>query len=384
MRTATRRLAQLMAVAAAAGLALAARRGSKRQVRRALPRDAHDGDGSRDAAPRPPQEIPPAGGEQASTEQPMPKPERDEPKLADPGLTDLSRRDWVAIFKRAVKESLDDNLPLIASALAYSSFFAIPAVLLVAVGLFTLVSGPDTISDLIERFSAFMPADAAQLLGDSLQRLEEKPSTGILMTVVGFLIAIWATTSAMTTYMAALNTAYDRTDERSFVRKRAVALLMAASMGAAVLLVVLVLILGPYVERWFGDALGIEGVTSWLWWVVQWPLLAGGLLFAFATVLYFAPDVEHRRWQFVTPGALVALVVWLVASGGFAVYTSLFSSYNKTWGSLSAVIVTLTWLWLTGLALLFGGELNAEVERSRELRQGRPAGSSIDQPARSG
>jgi membrane protein len=187
----------------------------------------------------------------------------------------------------------------------------------------------------------------------------------------------------MTTYMAALNTAYDRTDERTFIKKRAVALLMAATMGLAVLLVVLVLIFGPYVERWVGDALGIGGVTSWLWWVAQWPLLAGGLLFAFATVLYFAPDVDHRRWQFVTPGSLVALVVWLIASGGFAVYTGLFSSYNKTWGSLSAVIVTLTWLWLTGLALLFGGEVNAEVERSRELRQGRPAGRSIEQPARS-
>jgi membrane protein len=384
MRTATRRLAQLMAVAATAGLAVAARRGSKRQNQRTQPSGTDQADDTRDAAPRPPQETPPSSGEQASTEPPMPKPERDEPRLADPGLTDLSWRDWVTIFKRAAKESIDDNLPMIASALAYSTFFAIPAVFLVAVGLFTLVTGPETISDLIERFSTFMPADAAQLLGESLQRLQDRPSTGILMTVVGFVIAIWTTTSAMNTYMAALNTAYDRTDGRTFAKKRAVALLMAATMGAAVLLVVLVLIFGPYVERWVGDVLGIEGVTSWLWWVAQWPLLAGGLLFAFATVLYFAPDVEQRRWQFVTPGALVALVVWLVASGGFAVYTSLFSSYNKTWGSLSAVIVTLTWLWLTGLALLFGGELNAEVERSRELRQGRPAGESIDQPARSG
>jgi membrane protein len=382
MQTPTRRLAQLLVVATAAGLALAVRRGSRRREQPTPAREEVSGGAGRDTEKRQSEETPRPNGEPAPTDPPLPQPEHSEPRLADPGLTDLSARDWVAIFKRAVKDSLDDNVPMIASALAYSTFFAIPAVFLVAVGLFTLVSGPETISDLIERFSTFMPADAAQLLGESLQRLQDRPSTGILMTVVGFVIAIWTTTSAMNTYMAALNTAYDRTDGRTFVKKRAVALLMAATMGAAVLLVVLVLIFGPYVERWVGDVLGIEGVTSWLWWVAQWPLLAGGLLFAFATVLYFAPDVEHRRWQFVTPGALVALVVWLVASVGFAVYTSLFSSYNKTWGSLSAVIVTLTWLWLTGLALLFGGELNAEVERSRELRQGRPAGESIDQPAR--
>ena len=309
----------------------------------------------------------------ARTDEPVPQPERSEPKLRDPGLGDLSRKDWIAIFKRAAKESLDDNLPMIASALAYSSFFAIPSVLLVAVGLFTLVAGPDTITELIDRFSTFMPADAAQLLGDSLQRLEDKPSTGILLTVVGFVLAVWSTTGAMTTYMAALNTAYDRRDTRGFVKKRVVALVMAGTMGAAVLLVAVLLILGPYVERWVGDVLGIQGVTSWLWWIVQWPVLAAGLLVAFALLLYFAPDVDHRRWEFITPGSVIALVVWLVASGAFAVYTGLFSSYNKTWGSLSAVIVMLTWLWLTALALLFGGEVNAEAERSRRLRQERPA-----------
>jgi membrane protein len=306
------------------------------------------------------------------------QPQRMERALRDPGRGDLSVRDWIAVFKRAAKESLDDNLPMIASALAYSSFFAIPAVLLVAVGVFSLVSGPETINDLVERFSNFMPADVAQLLGESLQRLEDRPSTGIAMAVVGFVLAAWTTTSAMTTYMAALNMAYDRSDERGFVKKRAVALLLAVTIAAAVVLVAILLILGPYVERWVGDLLGIEEVTSWLWWVVQWPLLAAGLLVAFALLLYLAPDVEHRRWQFVTPGSVVALVVWLVASIGFALYTRYFGSYNKTWGSLSAVIVTLTWLWLTGLALLFGGEVNAEAERGRELRQGRRVGASIE------
>ena len=300
-------------------------------------------------------------------------------ELQNPGLGDLTRDDWIAIFKRAVKESLDDGIPMIASALAYSSFFAIPATLLLALGLFTLVSDAETIRDFMDRLDAFLPAEATQLLGDSLTRLEEQPSTGILITLFGFALALWASTSAMTTYMAALNIAYDRKDGRSFVRKRLVALGLVVTMGGAVALVVFLLILGPYAQRWIGDLLGIESVLSWAWWVVQWPLLIGGLLLAFSILHYYGPDVEHRAWRFVTPGSAIALVVWVVVSAGFAVYTGLFESYNKTWGSLSAVIVTLTWLWLTGVALLFGGEVNSEVERGRELRQASPTGGPIAQ-----
>jgi membrane protein len=325
----------------------------------------------------------PARAEPGREPAPQPQPERHEPTLADPGLGDLSRRDWIAIFRRAVSEALDDNLPLIASALAYSSFFAIPSVLILALGLFTLVSSGETVRDLMDRLDAFLPSEATQLLGDSLTRLEEQPSAGLLLTLFGFGLALWASTSAMTTYMAGLNIAYDRKDGRSFVRKRLVALLLVVAIGAAVGLVAVLLIFGPYVERWVGDLLDLEGVVSWVWWIVQWPVLVLGLLAAFAVLHYFGPDVEHRRWTFVSPGSVVAVVVWVLVSVAFAVYTSLFESYNKTWGSLSAVIVTLTWLWLTGMALLFGGEVNAEVERSRELRQGKPAEAAVVAPPRS-
>jgi membrane protein len=298
-------------------------------------------------------------------------------ELQDPGLGDLSRRDWIAILRRAVRESLDDGITMTASAVAYSSFFAIPSTLLLALGLFTLFSDAETISDFMDRLDAFMPAEATQLLGDSLARLEEQPSTGILITILGFVLALWASTSAMTTYMAALNLAYDRKDGRSFVRKRLIALGLVAAMGGAVALAAFLLILGPYAQRGVENLLGIESVLSWAWWVVQWPLLVAGLLVAFAVLHYFGPDVEQRAWRFVTPGSAIAVAMWLVVSSGFAVYTSLFESYNKTWGSLSAVIVTLTWLWLTAIALLFGGEVNSEVERSRELRQAPPTGGPI-------
>jgi membrane protein len=300
---------------------------------------------------------------------PGPQPERREPQVDDPRLRDLTFADWKAIVIRAGKKFLDNNAMMLASALAYSTFFAIPSVLLVVVGLFTLIAGPETIATLMQHFNTFMPAQATSLLEQSLLRADAHPASSIVLTIIGFVLAVWSVTGAMNAYMLALNIAYERKDRRSFFQKRIVALKMAAVMGVAFALVAVLLIFGPVVERAIASHAGPAGsVIDVLWWVAQWPILLLGLLVAFATLLYLGPDVEHRKWQFLTPGSLVAALLWIAASGLFAVYTSMFGSYNKTWGALSAVIVTLTWLWLTAMALLFGAEINAEAERSRLLR----------------
>jgi membrane protein len=288
-------------------------------------------------------------------------------KRDDPRLRDVSLADWKAVVVRAGKRFLADNGPMLASALAYSSFFAIPSVLLVAVGLFTLVAGPAAIASLMAHFATVIPGQATALLGSSLRNLGAHPASSVVMTVLGFLLALWSTTGAMNAYMTAINIAYERKDRRKFVRKRIVAVEMVAAMGFAFVLVAVLLMFGPQVEKLIAAHIGPAGsVVDVLWWIVQWPILLVGLLAAFATVLYLGPDVEQRRWQFLTPGSLVAAVLWIAFSGLFAVYTAMFGSYNKTWGALSAVIVMLTWLWLTGMALLLGAEINAEVERRRE------------------
>jgi membrane protein len=162
---------------------------------------------------------------------------------------------------------------------------------------------------------------------------------------------------------------YDRKDSRGFVRKRLDALVMALFVGAAALLAGALLIMGPPLQTWLGGALDARTAVSAVWWVRQWPILIAALLFAFAVVLYIAPDVQHRRWQLVTPGSVVAVVVWLVVPAVFSFYTARFGTYDKTWGTLGAVIVTLIWLWLAGISLLFGGELNAETERGGRPRE---------------
>ena len=290
------------------------------------------------------------------------------------GVTDLSFGDWLEIVKRAGKNTIDDNMPMIAQALAYSTFMAVPAVLLVALGLFTLVAGPQTITSLMNHFGSVMPDQATQLLGDSLSRLSRHRSAGVTMTVVGFVLAIWSTTGAMTSYMAGLNIAYGREETRSFMRKRLLALAMAACMGAAFVLVAVLLIFGPVIQHYLGEALGIPGALGYIWWGAQWPILLVGLLAAFATLLYLGPNVNQRRWSFLSVGTAATVGVWLAISGLFAFYTSHFGSYNKTWGSLAAVIVMLTWLWLSSLALLFGAELNAEADRRRRGERGRRVG----------
>jgi membrane protein len=311
-----------------------------------------------------------------------PQPERDEPVVEDPGLTDLSKRDYVAMFKRAFKRFKGDHMTNIAAALAYYAFLAIPSVLLVAVGVFSLVAGPNAITTVINKLHGIMPGQATTLLKGSLTTMTQHHGTGIAVLSIGGLLAIWSLTGAMQNVMWATNIAYDREEGRGFVKRRltAAAMVVFGLVGFALLFGVLVL--GPHLSHWIGGAVGQKQLVGIAWWVAEWPLLLVGLLFAFSGIMRLGPNVEHRKWRFLTIGAAVAILVWLIASGAFAFYVSRFGSYNKTWGSLSAVVVMLTWLWLSSVALLFGVEVNAEAERSRELRSGQPAERELQVPAK--
>jgi membrane protein len=288
---------------------------------------------------------------------------------------------WI-VLRRAVVEARDDGVTTTAQALAYSLFLAIPATFLALLGLFSVFADENAIEELVSRARTVMPAEAVTLLEDSLTRTSESTGGGVLMTAVGLALAVWTTTSAATTLMAGLTTTFDRKDARGFVRKRLVAFAIVAALAMSAVLVLGLLVLGPHLERWLGGATGAPTLTAWAWWTAQWPILVLALLFAFAVVLYFGPDVEQPRWQLVTPGAVAALLVWLAASGGLAVYTAYFGSYEKTWGTLSAVIVTLLWLWVTSAALLFGAEVNAEAQGLAAERGGADARASATRRVR--
>jgi membrane protein len=315
-------------------------------------------------------------------EAPEPQPEREEPRLEEPRPTTLSKRDYLGILRRALKEFNDDHMTNIAAALAYYAFLAIPSALLVAAGLFSLLAGPHAVTTLIDKVHGIVPGQATSLLDSSLRNLTKHKGTGITVLSIGGVLAFWSLTGAMQNLMWALNIAYDRDEERGFVRRRLTALWMVIFALIGFALAFGVLVLGPHLSTWIGDALHARTVTKIVWYVAEWPLLVAGLLVAFAGLMHYGPNVEHPRWRFLSFGSVTAIVIWLVGSGAFAVYVSKFSSYNKTWGSLAAVVVMLTWLWLSAAALLLGAEINAEAERSRELRRGEPAEVEMQAPAK--
>jgi membrane protein len=286
----------------------------------------------------------------------------------------MTRRleDAWTVLRRALREARNDDVPTIAQALAFSLFLAIPASLLVVLGIFSLVADEGAVESLIDRVQTVLPAEAATLLRDSLRRTAESTGSGVVMTILGLVLAVWTMTSAATTLMKGVTVAFDREESRGFTRVRLLAVAIVAVLVVAAALVVGLLVLGPHLERWIGNATGAPTLTAWLWWALQWPVLIAGLLFAFAAVLYLGPDAEQPRWQLITPGAIAAVVVWLAASAAFAFYSANFGSYEKTWGTLSAVVITLLWLWLTSAALLFGAEINAETQRLAAERGGEP------------
>jgi membrane protein len=313
---------------------------------------------------------------------PMPQPERRERRLHDPGLRELSLRDWGAILVRAGREALEDGVTNLAAALAYHSFLALPSILLIVVGVLGVVSTPLTIDSMLAHLEGVVPPEAIDLVRKSLTEVAQNHRGSVILIVVGSALAIWSAIGSMMALIWALNIAYERRETRGLVRTRLTALAMFFAAFAALLLCFALLVMGPYMTDWVGSALGIQSVLSWLWWAAQWPVLIGGLLTVFALIYYLGPNVEHPRWQFITPGSVLSVVVWLGASALFAFYASNFGSYNKTWGIFSGVIVMLTWLWLTSIALLLGAEVNAEAERSRELRMGEPAEVELQAPAK--
>ena len=277
-------------------------------------------------------------------------------------LRDLGMREWWQIGIGAARSALENHVTLLASALAYSTFFAIPSLLLVAVGIFTLITSKAAIDSLLAHLHGALPAQALDLFSSSLKQISSRTQTSVLLIVVGTLLALWSLTGAMSAFMIETSAAYGVRDPRSFLRRRWIAFELVLCFLLALVLVCGLVVFGPTLSGWVGRATGHESLVSRIWWVAQWPLLIGALLTIITVMLWLAP-VKRPSWHELIPGALLATALWIVSSGGFALFTATFDNYNKTWGSLSAVVVTLVWLWLTSLALLLGAELNAEATR---------------------
>jgi membrane protein len=275
-----------------------------------------------------------------------------------------------AIVVRAVRGALKANVTDRAAGLAYYGFLAVPSVLIVALGITGLVVDPDRVEGLVDRLSSFAPDSAIQLLQDVLDQVAGSGGSSVSLIAVGTLFALWSATGAATALMRGLNSAYGRTDSRGKRGQRIVAVVLVFWLLLAIIVAIGIVVLGPVIADRIGDAVNASGLVGGLWSGLQWPLAIAGLTLALAGILYAGPDVAHPRWQLVLPGAVFSALLWLLLSGLFSVYVANFGSYDAAWGSLSAVIVMLTWIWLSALAILLGARVNAELERSRQLRAG--------------
>jgi membrane protein len=262
---------------------------------------------------------------------------------------------------RVIKEVQEDDCMGWAAQLAYYLLFAVFPFFLFLTALLGFLPIPNLLERILGALAMVLPGEAITLLQDNIRQLVTEQQGGLLS--FGILAALWSSSSAVVAITAALNQAYDVEEGRPWWKVRGIALLLTMGLSLFLLLAAVLLIFGPQLGRGLASLVGLGTVFEIVWNILRWPVSAGLLMVALALAYYFAPDVE-QAWKWITPGAVFAVLATLLASLGFSLYVSNFGSYNKTYGSLGAVIVFLTWLYLTGLCVLVGGEINAEIEHA--------------------
>lgn len=284
--------------------------------------------------------------------------------------TDLPARSWWQTLKRTLGEFQKDNLTDWAAALTYYSILSIFPAILVVVSLVGL-AGQSATDNLVQNVGSLAPGAVRDLLVSSIRQLEGGAGGAGVVAVLSLAAAVWSASGYVGAFMRASNAVYDVPEGRPFWKT--VPLRIGVTLLTLVLLsasVVAVVVSGPLARK-AGDMLGFGSQAVTVWSIAKWPILVVVVGFLFS-LLYWASPNAKRGFRWVTPGSALAILLWLAASGLFAVYVANFASYNKTYGSLAAIIIFLVWLWITNLAILLGAELDAELERGRAIAAGQP------------
>jgi membrane protein len=295
--------------------------------------------------------------------------------------TELTRRSWWGVLRRTVREFRDDDLTDWAAALTYYSAMSLFPALLVLVALVGLFGQyPETTDAILKMVRKIGPESTVDTVRGPIQSVvRQKGGAGALLGI-GLLGALWSASGYVGAFMRASNRIYEVEEGRPFWKLRPIQLLVTIVVILLTALVALSIVAtGPVAEA-IGEGIGLEDAAITAWQIAKWPVLLAIVITIFAILYHIAPNVRLPGFRWVSPGAILAIVVWLIASVGFTLYVANFGSYNKTYGTLGAVIVFLVWLWITNLALLLGAEFNAELERGRELESGQPAEEELQLP----
>ena len=293
---------------------------------------------------------------------------------------ELDKRSWTGVLTRTFSEFKADNLTDWAAALTYYGILSLFPGLLVLVSLLGLV-GASATQPLIDNIGQVAPGQAKEIATSALQGLQNSKSSGGLLAIVGLAAALWSASNYVGAFIRASNAIYEIDEGRPFWKVRPLQLGVTIVMVLLLALcAVAVVVTGPLAET-VGDVVGLGSTAVAVWNIAKWPVIALVFMAMLAFLFYAAPNVKHPRFRWVSPGAIAAVVIWLIASAAFAFYVANFGSYNKTYGTLGGVIVFLTWLWISNIAVLLGAELNAEVERGRQIKRGMdPAQEPFMQP----
>jgi membrane protein len=296
--------------------------------------------------------------------------------------TKLGRRAWPAVLKRTVKEYKADNLPDLAAALTYYGVLAIFPMLIVLVSVLGLI-GNSVTQPLIDNLGKVAPGAAKQIFTSAITNIQKNQGTAGVLVIVGLAGALWSASGYVGAFMRASNVVWDVEEGRPIWKT------IPVRLGVTV--VTLLLLTGGAIAvtftgglaRQVGNVIGVGSTAVQVWDIAKWPVLVILVAVMLAILYYAAPNVKQPGFHWVTPGGLIAVLLWIVVSALFALYVSNFSSYNKTYGALASVIVFLVWLWITNTVILLGAELNAELERARQIEGGLPADREPFLPPRS-
>ena len=283
--------------------------------------------------------------------------------------TDLGARGWWAALKRTFREFKEDNLTDRAAALTYYSVLAIFPALIVLVSILGLV-GESATKPLIDNLGTVAPGPAKQIFTNAIKNLQGDQGAAGVLFVVGLLGALWSASGYVAAFMRTSNAIYDMPEGRPVWKT------LPVRVGLTIVLLVLlavstiaVVLTGGLAQK-VGDVIGLGSTAVTVWNIAKWPVLLLVVSFMFALLYWAAPNVKQPGFRWVSPGGILAVVGWLIASGAFALYVGNFGSYNKTYGSLGGVIVFLVWLWISNIVILLGAEFNAELERGRAIEAG--------------
>jgi membrane protein len=296
--------------------------------------------------------------------------------------TELDKRSWGYVARKTWREFSDDQCTDLAAALTYYAVLSIfPAAIALTSLLGLMGQAEESVDTVLEVLDPLVSEQMLGTIEPTLRQISESQSAGLAL-LIGLAGALWTASGYVGAFGRAMNRIYEIPEGRPFWKLRPIMLLItiiSLVMMAAVLLMLVVS--GPVAES-IGNVIGLGDAAVTAWSIAKWPVLATTVVLIVAMLYYATPNVKQPKFRWISVGALVAIVVWVLASIAFAFYVANFSSYNKTYGSLAGVIVALLYLWLTNLALLFGAEVDSELERGRQLEAGIPAEEELQLPAR--